>query len=150
MTNNNVASGKCDEPPRRTDFPLMPMYIEGKFSEELVKQQIDVLLVAGHDTTASAVAHALLMLAIHTKIQDQVFDELRSVYDTQDQQTTSDIMSKLPLLDRVIKETLRHFPIVFGFSRTPSTDIKLEDGGVIPKGVTVVLSPYTMHRVIEN
>lgn len=124
----------------------MPPCIEGQFSEEMVKQQIDVLLIAGHETTASTIAYVILMLAMHPNIQEQVFDELRSKYDSPDQETTYEKMQSLHLLDRVIKETTRLFPVVFGFSRTPAVDIPLKNC-VIPKGVSIILPVYTAHRV---
>lgn len=136
-----------DEQNLHTDFPLMPLCVEGQFSEEMVKQQIDVLLIGGHETTASTMAYAILMLAMHPNVQEQLFNELRSKYDTQGQETTYEKMLSLPLLDRVVKETMRLFPSIFSFSRTPAADISLKNF-IIPKGITVILSVYTLHRVI--
>lgn len=144
--NNNTKIDDSDEQNLKHYFPLIPPCIEGKFSEEMVKQQIDVLLIAGHETTASTIAYVILMLAMHPHIQEQVFDELRSKYQDQNQETTYDKMLNLHLLDRVIKETTRLFPVVFGFSRTPAVDIQLKSC-VIPKGVSVIMPVYTTHRV---
>lgn len=124
----------------------MPLCIDGQFSQEMVTQQIDVLLIAGHETTASTIAYVILMLAMHPDIQEQVFAELRSSYDSPDQETTYEKMLSLHLLDRVVKETTRLFPVVFGFSRTPAVDIQLKNC-VIPKGVSVIMPVYTTHRV---
>lgn len=147
-TNNNTKINEIDEQNLKTDFPLIPLCIEGQFSEELVKQQIDVLLVGGHETTGSTIAYAILMLAMHPDIQEQVFRELRSKYDSPDQETTYEKMQSLNVLDRVVKETTRLFPAIFAFSRTPAVDIQLKSC-VIPKGVTVIMPVYTAHRVIE-
>lgn len=124
----------------------MPPYLKGELSEDMVKQQIDVLMVGGHETTATTVSYIILMLAMHPNIQEQVFNELRSKYDTQDQETTYEKMLDLHLLDRVIKETGRLFPIAFAISRTPSADIPLRKC-VIPKGVNIIIPAYTTHRV---
>lgn len=145
-TNNNTEISDSDEQHLKSDFPLMPPCLDGQFSEEMVIQQIDVLLIAGHETTSSTIAYVILMLAMHPNIQEQVFDELRSMYDTRDQETTYEKMQNLQLLDRVIKETTRLFPVVFAFSRTPAIDVPLKNC-VIPKGVSVILPVYTTHRV---
>lgn len=137
--------GNLDEKTPKSDFPLMPLYADGQFTEQMVQEQVDILLF-GHETTATALAYAILMLAIHPNIQQQVFDELHSKYDAQEQETTYEKMQSFELLDRVIKETTRLFPSVFLFSRTPSVDIPLKNC-VIPKGVNVLLPVYTLHRV---
>lgn len=128
------------------DFPFITLSAEGKLNKEIAEENIDVLLVAGHETTATTIAFAVLLLAMHPDIQDQVFDELHSVYETHDQETTYDLMQKLDLLDRVIKETMRLFPSVFAFLRCPTVDIQLRNC-VIPKGVVIGLPVYTLHRV---
>lgn len=91
-------------------LPIIPLFIEGKLNEEMVKSQIEILLLAGFDTTSTTLSYVTLMLAIHPHIQDQVFDELHSIYQTQDEETTYEHILKMNVLDRVIKETMRLFP----------------------------------------
>lgn len=143
-----MASENFEDEQKNADFPLIPLYVDGKLNEELVKQQIDILLEAAHETTTSTMAYSILLLAMHPNIQEQVFNELHSVHDTQNQEATYDIMQKYELLDCVIKETMRLFPAAYAVSRTPSADIPLKYY-VIPKGVTIVLSLYTLHRVTQ-
>lgn len=131
---------------QQSDFPLMQMHMNGELSEESLKEQIVVLLGTGHDSMASAIADVILMLAIHADIQEQVFQELHSTYDTQYQATTSEKVQNLHLLDRVFKETLRLFPACFTFLRTPNSDVELS-GCTVPKGVPILLAVFTMHRV---
>lgn len=145
-TINNTIAGDLDEQNAKSDFPLMSAYIDGQFTEEMVKRQIDILLISGHETTATTIAYAILMLAIHLNIQEQLYAELRSEYDAQDQETTHEKLLSLHLLERVIKETTRLFPAIFLFSRTPAVDIALKNC-TIPKGVSVYLPVYTLHRV---
>lgn len=147
-TNNNTFE-ELENPHQNSDCPLIPPCVEGKLSDEVVKQQFDILFIAGHDTTASTIAYAALMMAMHPKIQDQVFNELNSIYSTQNEDTTYAHTQKCAILDRVVKETMRLFPSVYLFSRTPRIDIPLKNC-VIPKGSTVALPVYTMHRVIRK
>lgn len=102
--------------------------------------------MAGYETTATTTSFTILMLAMHPHIQDELFNELRSVYTTQTEETTYEHIQKLVLLERIIKETMRLFPIAIGLFRSVTADTQLTTC-VVPKGSTVVLSVYTMQRV---
>lgn len=145
-TNNNKWFDESVEFHKKSDFPLIPLCAEGKLNAEVAKQNIDILLVAGHETTASTISFAVLLLAMHPNIQEQVFNELHSIYETPDQETTYEMMQKFDLLDRVIKETMRLFPVGFNFLRMPTVDVPLRNC-VIPKGVIITMPVYTLHRV---
>ncbi|XP_031632667.1 cytochrome P450 4C1-like isoform X2 [Contarinia nasturtii] len=147
-----LLAAKCDNPSGNSEYQwnkahlsFIPLYIEGKMSEELVKQQIESFLIAGYETTGSATAFAILALAMHPHIQEQVFDELRLVYESQDEETTNEHIQKLHLLDRVIKETLRLFPTVPNILRSTSDMVSISDC-TLPKDTSVILSIFTMHR----
>lgn len=146
--NNNIKTleSESEDSDGKFDSPLTPLIAEGKLSREVAEENIDVLLIAGHETTATTISYALLLLAIHPDIQDQLFAELHSVYETQDQETTYEIMQKLDLLDRVIKETMRLFPSVFAFTRSSTVDLQLKNC-IIPKGVNIAMPVFTLHRV---
>lgn len=111
-----------------------------------MKQQIEIFLMAGYETTAATTSYTILMLAMHPHIQEKVYDELHTVFDTQDEETTYEHIQKLHLLDRVIKETMRLFPIAIGIFRSVTADTQLTTC-VVPKGTSVMLSIYTMQRV---
>lgn len=131
---------------KKPQLPILSLYFEGKLTEEMVKQQFETLLMAGFETTASAISFAILMVAMHQDIQEQAFNELRSVYDSQDEETTYEHIQKLHLLDRILKESMRIFPIAYLIGRTPTADIPLSNC-VIPKGIKITILIYTMHRV---
>lgn len=126
---------------------IMSLFFKRKLGEENVKQQIENFIIAGYDTTATTMSYTILLLAMHPDIQDQVFNELRTVYEAQDEETTYAHFRDLNLLDRVIKESMRLFPVAPSISRTAGCDIPVSNC-VIPKDTFVLLSIYTMHRVI--
>ncbi|CAK5267275.1 unnamed protein product [Mycena citricolor] len=70
--------------------------------EELIAQTT-VLLVAGQDTTANTLVFCLIELARNPTLQDQLRTELQARAPAQP-------YNQLPLLNAVIKETLRMFP----------------------------------------
>jgi cytochrome P450 len=51
----------------------------------------------------------------------------------------------LPYTLQVFKETLRLYPPVYAFTRRAMASVQL-GGYHIPKGTSVVISPYTLHR----
>lgn len=131
-------------------MPIIPLYFKGRLSEEILKQQIETFLMAGYETTASTISFTILLLAMHPHIQDEVFLELLSVYDTQNEETTNEHIQKLHRLNRVIKESMRLLPVGSIIERTATADIPLRNC-ILPKNTIILMSFYTMHRVrIKN
>lgn len=135
-----------EKAPQSSIDVLLESYFSGRASEQLIKQQIEVLLMAGGDTTALTISFALLMLAMHPDMQEKLYSELHSVYNSQDEETTFDMLHKLPLLECCLKETLRMFPAASLIGRVPAEDIAVSTC-VIPKDTIVALSIVTLHRV---
>src|SRR5581483_10114923 len=54
-------------------------------------------------------------------------------------------LPNLPYTLQVFKETLRLYPPVYAFTRGAVVPVQLGDYS-IPKGTSVVISPYTLHR----
>lgn len=72
-----------------------------------------VMIFGAQDTTSSALSRMLYLLSTNNDIQDQVRDELRAAFRTRksagnnSERLDYDELSALPLLDAIIKETLR-------------------------------------------
>lgn len=135
-----------DNFPKKAELPFISLFIEGKLSEDVLKQQIEIMLDVGHETTGTTTAYVILMLAIHQKIQEQVFNEIYSIFDTQDEETTYEHIQKLHLLDRVIKETLRLCPVAPFSDRFTTADVPISNC-VLPKNTFILMSYFTLHRV---
>lgn len=58
---------------------LFYLFYTGKFPDQLVKEQIETVLIAGNETSALTLSYTILLLAMHPDIQDQLYDELRLV-----------------------------------------------------------------------
>lgn len=109
---------------------------------ELV-DQVAMLFLAGHETSASALTWACHLLANDAKVQERVHTE---VMETLGQRTPEhgDIKA-LTLTWNVFRETLRLFPPVGFFSREAAQDCTMRDKNV-PQGASVVVSPWLIHR----
>ena len=103
--------------------------------------QVAIFFLAGHETSASALAWALLMLALAPDIQERVAAEVASLPDAPD---FSDI-ARLRFTRDVFRETLRLYPPVPMMVREASCPVHFRSRKV-PKGAQIVISPWHLHR----
>jgi cytochrome P450 len=101
--------------------------------------QVAIFFLAGHETSASALAWALLMLALHPQVQEAVSAEAAALSDD------FASLSRLPLTRAVLRETLRLYPPVPMMVREAVRSERFRDRPV-PKGAQIVLSPWHLHR----
>ncbi|QRW16192.1 cytochrome P450 family protein [Rhizoctonia solani] len=93
-----------------------------RISEEEMLGQLNTLIFAGHDTTSGALACIFQMLAEHPEIQSKLREELLKCSDEDPDYVT---LKSFPLLDAVIRETLRLHPPVTIVERVSSRDTVL-------------------------
>eukprot|EP00057_Strongylocentrotus_purpuratus_P030954 XP_783176.3 PREDICTED: cytochrome P450 4V2 [Strongylocentrotus purpuratus] len=129
---------------------LLQMHREdATFTLEDIREEVDTFMFEGHDTTSAAVSWALLLIGQHPEVQVRLHDEIDQVFGESERPVTSDDLSKLPYLSRVIKETLRITPPVPGLSRELDEDIVV-DGKVLPKEAMVIINIYGIHHDPEQ
>ncbi|KAJ6625075.1 cytochrome P450 [Mycena sp. CBHHK59/15] len=78
-----------------------------RISEEEVKAQINVLLLAGYETTAISLTWALIELSRHPEIQTKLRDE---IFRAGGDPSWDELTSSMPYLDAVTCELLRMYP----------------------------------------
>ncbi|MCB9698697.1 MAG: cytochrome P450 [Alphaproteobacteria bacterium] len=115
----------------------------GALSDRGLRDEVKTLLVAGHETTAAALSWVLLLLARHPGVQAAVRDEAERVVG--DRTLVPADLGRLPVLDAVVRETLRLYPPVWNFSRCSA---KTQPLGryTVPAGTWVYTSAYAVHR----
>ncbi|MEM1203130.1 MAG: cytochrome P450 [Acidobacteriota bacterium] len=101
-----------------------------------------VLFFAGHDTIHDALSWTLLLLAQHPRVMEELMAELDG--EVSGEAPTYDQLFVLPVLDRVVKESLRVLSPGLIFPRVAARDTEL-GGFAIPAGTEVVYSPYMTH-----
>lgn len=102
------------------------------------------IFVAGHDTQARTLAWTLFLLEQHPKVLGDVLDEVQGVL--RGGPPSVEHIPRLPLVDRVIKESMRVLPPVpMLFIRVCQHDARLGPY-TLPAGSKVVLSPVVTHR----
>lgn len=117
----------------------------GTFTHENVMDHMRALIVAGLDTTSTAVYSTLLMLAMDQKFQDLVADELRSIFETADCAIDQTHLAAMHHLERGLKEAMRLFPPLPIFARQLTDDVEFPYG-TLPNGTIVTVNVMKMHR----
>lgn len=111
-----------------------------------VRAQIGTFLIAGHETTSTAMSWTLLGLCQNLEAQRKLREELRTL-NTDD--PTMDELKALPYLDMVIRESLRLYAPVFVSRRvaTKDTALPMRDGSSIcvSAGDKVLIPIYAMN-----
>ncbi|MBL8165371.1 MAG: cytochrome P450 [Anaerolineae bacterium] len=116
----------------------------GAMTDQQVRDEVITLFVAGHETTSNALTWTWYLLAQHPEVEAKLHDEVDRVLGGR--MPTLDDMPNLPYTDYVLKEAMRLYPPAWILNgRQASADAEI-GGYTIPKGATVWVSPYVMHR----
>ncbi|CAM3266582.1 cytochrome P450 [Paracoccus nototheniae] len=101
--------------------------------------QVAVLFLAGHETSASVLGWALWLLAAHPEWQERVAAEAPALSDD------FGSVSALKSTRAVFREALRLYPAVAMFVREATGPETFRDRHV-PRGAQLVVSPWHLHR----
>lgn len=117
-----------------------------ELSEDELLGHASVIFFAGHETSSNALTWTLFLLSQHPEITADVVDELESVLHGN--APTIEQLQKLPLLERVIKESMRLIPPAPWNGRVTAQPTEL-GGYPIPQGTEVFVSIYQTHHMPE-
>jgi cytochrome P450 len=112
-------------------------------TNEQLRDEAMTIFLAGHETTANALAWTFYLLGENPQIAAKVTEELDRVLGGR-LPTLADLKA-LPYLAMVFKETLRLYPPAPGLARQPIEDVEL-GGHRIPVDATVSVSIWALHR----
>ncbi len=105
------------------------------------------MMFAGHHTTSTTAAWALLELLRHPAWMARVTEELDALY-ADGREVSYQALREIPLLERVLKETLRLHPPLILLMRKVLRDFEYA-GCTIPAGRTVGVSVAVSNRMPE-
>ena len=101
-----------------------------------------IFMLAGHDTTATALTYALWMLGHHPDVQDRVAAEAGQIGD---REITPDDVPRLGYTVQVLHEAMRLCPPAAGVGRMAVRDFAV-DGYRVQAGSLVLVGIYAVHR----
>ena len=113
-----------------------------RFDTGEMVDQVAIFFLAGHETSASALAWALYLLALFPEWQDKLAQEAQTVLS--DAPDFADV-SRLRVARDVFRETLRLYPPVPMMVREATCPETFRDRPV-PTGAQIVISPWHLHR----
>lgn len=111
-----------------------------RFDTEEMVDQVAIFFLAGHETSASALAWTLYLMATHPEWQDRLAAEAQVL-----EACDFAVMSKLRLSRDVFREALRLYPPVPMMVRENTCPERFRERDVKP-GAQLVLSPWHLHR----
>ena len=118
-----------------TDYPQTGRRFD---SAEMV-DQVAIFFLAGHETSASALAWSLYLMTLYPDWQDRLAEEARILNED------FSSISRLRLTRAVFREALRLYPPVPMMVRETVKPETFRER-VLKKGSTIVISPWHLHR----
>jgi cytochrome P450 len=128
-----------DAPPRNLLEAMLAAHDEpdSAVTDELISANVLTLLVAGEDTTANAIAWALMYLAADPSLQLRLFEHSCAALGESRVCPDYDALKQLDLCEALCNEALRLRPVVAVHAFEPLADVCV--GGVaIPKGTRML------------
>jgi cytochrome P450 len=108
-----------------------------------IRDEAVTLFLAGHETTANALAWSFYLLGRHPDLAARLADESRAVLGGRT--PAMEDLTRLPLSLMVLKEAMRLYPPAYMIGRQAERDVPL--GPVtLRRGDTVFVNIYAMHR----
>ncbi|MBW4697007.1 MAG: cytochrome P450 [Aphanocapsa lilacina HA4352-LM1] len=115
-------------------------------SDVELRDELMTLLVAGHETTATAMAWAFYWIHYLPAVRERLLAELDSLGNDPD----SEAIARLPYLGAVCSEALRIYPVgMIAFARVPRRPVQILDREY-PVGSFLIPNIYLAHRRPET
>jgi len=117
---------------RVSHHDLLQHLIDAGLSDDLIRDQMLTMLIAGHDTSTALLAWTFALLGEHPEFHAKLVKEI-------------DKVERSPLLDQVIKESLRLYPPIHIGNRHVAQEMNFSEGKV-PAGERLFYSIYLTQR----
>jgi len=138
------AAGKNEGAPHRDLFDLMgaardPETGQG-FTDQQLGDEVATMILAGHETTATALFWSLYLLALDPATQEQLAAEVQGATSTAEFDVEA-----LKFTRAVIDETMRLYPPAYLIARAAAAPDTIA-GMPLKKNDVVLIAPWLLHR----
>jgi cytochrome P450 len=127
----------------QTGDDLLGLLLAAGLDDDLIRDQLFTMLIAGHDTGTALLAWVMFLLGRHPNVLARARAEVDR--ELAGQPPTTDSVNRLTYLEQVINETLRLYPPLHLGLRRPVEDIEFASFH-LPAGERVMYSPFLTHR----
>ncbi|XP_023228557.1 cytochrome P450 3A4-like [Centruroides sculpturatus] len=122
---------------------------EGKKSRHLTTDELIsnafLFLLAGYETTSTALAFCTMMLVNYPEVQENIRREVNELLEREGC-LNYDSVHKLQYLDAVFSEILRLYPPIYLFVNRETVEDAQYGSYKIPKGMAIQVPVYLLHR----
>lgn len=144
LVTQRLRSDRDQGTPDLLDVMLAAADAEGTaFARQQLRDDMMTLVLAGHETTATALAWVFHLLARHPDVEDRLAAEIETVLSGRTPSAAD--LGALTYTEAVLNESMRLYPPVWALPRVALEDDEVS-GHRIPRGDTVLLVPYVTHR----
>ncbi len=127
---------------------LSSLVLKEGMSDQLIRDQLLTMLIAGHDTSTALLAWTLYLLGMHPQAMMDAQSEVDEVLGHVGEPPRIEQVNNLVFIDQVIKEALRLYPPIHIGNRMTVEDMQLQ-GYQVPRDSRVMYSIYLSHREAE-
>jgi unspecific monooxygenase len=137
-------AGKNQNAPLRDLFDLMDAARDPEtgqaFTDEQLGDEVATMILAGHETTGTALFWSLYLLALDPATQEEVASEVRGVSVNGALE-----LDRLKFTRAVLDETMRLYPPAFLIARAAAGPDRIGDL-TIAKNDVILMAPWLLHR----
>lgn len=110
------------------------------FTFKDIIDQLSIIFLAGHETSASSLTWALYLLSHCPHLQKAAYEEITSI-----EELSFENLKQLRITESIFQESLRLYPPVSFFPREAAEDMKIRNKE-IHKGDMISVSPWLLQR----
>jgi len=108
-----------------------------------IRDQAMTIMLAGHETTANALAWTFYLLARNPEVRERLEREVDAVLG--DRTATTQDLPQLPFTLQALKEAMRLYPPAYVLGRTTTRDVTI-GGARLAKGRVLLVNVAGIHR----
>ncbi len=112
-------------------------------SDAQIRDEVMTIFLAGHETTANALAWTWYLLSLHPDVTRRMWAELDHVLAGR--APTFQDVAELRYTTWIFQEAMRLYPPAWIFARTAVAQDEI-GGYTVPAGTPILISPYVTHR----
>jgi len=125
---------------------LSQIHTGDRMSIPQVRDEVMTFLLAGHETSATALTWTLCLIGQHTEAARRINEEIEIVLGGR--APSVDDIPRLVNVRAAALEAMRLFPPIYAFERHAVAD-DVVGGYDVPAGASITLCPYITHRAPE-
>lgn len=111
-------------------------------TDEQLRDEVTTIFVAGHETTANAMAWLLYLVSQHPDVESKLMEEINARWP--ESGLTAENITAFPYVRQVIDESLRVYPTIWSVGRSCVQEDEL-GGYRVPVGMNVVVPIFYYH-----